>query len=69
MVDSFVGSLDITVMINILLWIIKIMHKQMLKTINLYWFHNDASERNNSLNGHSKKPWINEQRFVIASAK
>ena len=56
MVDSFVGSLDITVMINILLWIIKIMHKQMLKTINLYWFHNDASERNNSLNGHSKKP-------------
>ena len=30
----------------------------MLKTINMYWFHNDALERNNSLNGHSNEPQI-----------
>ena len=32
----------------------------MLKEINLYWFHNYVSERNNSLNGHSNEPPINE---------
>ena len=34
----------------------------MLKAINLYWFYNDASERNrnNSLNGHSIEPRIIE---------
>ena len=26
---------------------------KMLKSINSYWFHNDTSEKNNSLNGHS----------------
>ena len=31
----------------------------MRDTINLYWFHNDASEKNNSLNGHSTEPQIN----------
>ena len=41
------------------------MHEKMLKAINLYWFHNDASERKNSLNGHSNEPQINEQRFII----
>ena len=25
----------------------------------------DASEKNNSLNGHSNEPQINEQRFII----
>ena len=37
----------------------------MRDTINLYWFHNDASEKNNSLNGHSTEPQINGQRFII----
>ena len=41
MVNSFVALLDITVIINILQQIIKIMHVKMLKAINLYWFHND----------------------------
>ena len=45
------------------------MHGKMLKAINLYWFHNDASERNNSLNGHSNEPRIKEQRLVIPPVK
>ena len=45
MVNSFVVSLDITVMINILQDILKILHEKMLKAINLYWLHNDASEK------------------------
>ena len=45
-------------MINILQEIIKILLKEMLKAINLYWLHNDASEKNNSLNGCSNKPEI-----------
>ena len=36
------------------------MHVKMLNAINLYWSHNDALERNNSLNGHSNDPRINE---------
>lgn len=36
------------------------MHAEILKAINLYWFHNDASERNNSLNECSNEPQINE---------
>ena len=44
--------LDITVMINIV-------NENMLKAIDLYWFHYDASEKNNSLNGHSKEPQLN----------
>ena len=60
MVNSFVVSLDVTVMINILQLIIKILHKKMLKAINLYWSLNDALERNNSLKSHSNKPQIKE---------
>ena len=56
MVYSFVASLDILVMIKILYEIIKILHEEMLNAIYLYWFHNDASERNNLLNGHSNEP-------------
>ena len=36
----------------------------MLNVMYLYWFHNDMSEKNNSLKGHSKEPCINGQRFV-----
>ena len=35
-----------------------ILHKKMLNAIYLYLFHNDTSKENNSLNGHSNKPWI-----------
>ena len=59
MVNSFVFSLDIPVMINILYEMIKILHEKMLNAIYLYWFHNDTLAENNSLNGHSNEPWIN----------
>ena len=59
MANSFVFSLGITVAINILQEIIGILHKKMLKAINLYWFLNNTSEKNNSLNDRSHKPWIN----------
>ena len=36
MINSFVVLLDITVMINILQEIIKVLHEKMLKAINLY---------------------------------
>ena len=36
MVNSFVVSLDITVMINILQEIIKVLHEKMLKAIDFY---------------------------------
>ena len=49
MANSFDFSLDITVMIHVLQEIIKILHEKILKAINLYWFHNDASEKNNPL--------------------
>ena len=49
MVHIFGFSLDVTVMINILQEIIKIMLNEILKAINLYWFNNDASEKNISL--------------------
>ena len=42
-------------MINILQKIVKILHKKMLKGINFHCFHNGASEKNNSLNGHSNE--------------
>ena len=51
--NSFVTLIEITVMINILQEIIKILHEKMSKTINLYWFHNDEPETNNSLDVHS----------------
>ena len=59
-VNSFVVLLDITVMINILQQIIKVLHEKILKVINLYWFLNDASEKHNSLNGHSNESRIKE---------
>ena len=46
-------SLDITVIINNLQEIINILHEKMLQTINLCWFHKDASKKNNSLDDHS----------------
>ena len=60
MVNSFVVSLDITVTINILQETIKVFLEKTLESINLHWFHNDVSEENNSLNGHSNKPRINK---------
>ena len=32
----------------------------MLTGLNVYWCHNDASEKENSLNGGSNETWINE---------
>ena len=40
-------------MTNILHEMIKILHEKMY----LYWFHNDTSEENSSLNGHSNETW------------
>ena len=48
-------------MIIILYEMIKILHEKMLNAIYLYWFHNDTLAENKSLNGYSKKPWINER--------
>ena len=59
MINWFVILLDIYVMINVLYEMIKILHEKMLNAIYFYWFHNDTSEKNNSLNGHSNEPWIN----------
>ena len=42
-------------MTNILHEIIKILHEKMLNAIYLYWFYNDTSKKNNSLNGHASK--------------
>ena len=58
MVNLFVVSLDINVMINILQEIINIFHDKMLKAISLYWFHSEV---------HSNEPRINKQRFVKPS--
>ena len=63
MVNSFAVSLDFTVTINILKEIRKILHEKMLKVINLYWFHNDVSEKINSLNGHPNEPRINNKKL------
>ena len=54
-INSFVVALYISIMINILQKIVKILHKKMLKGINFHCFHNGASEKNNSLNGHSNE--------------
>ena len=56
MVNSFVFLLDVPVMFYILYEMIQILHENMLNAI---LFHNDTSEKNNSLNGHFKEPWIN----------
>ena len=60
MVNLFVVSLDIPVMVNILYEMIKILLEKMLNAIYLYWFHNDTTEENTSLNVHFNEPWINE---------
>ena len=67
MVNSFAVSLEFTVTINILKEIRKILHEKMLKVINLYWFHNDVSEKTNSLNGHPNEPRI--KKIAIALVK
>ena len=59
MVNSFVFSLNIPVMINILYEMIKILLEKMLNAIYLFWFHDDTLVENNSLNGHCSKLWIN----------
>ena len=69
MVNSFVVLLDITIMINILPEITKVSHDKRLKAINVYLFHKGKSEKNNSLNGHSNKPQMNEKSFVIPPVK
>ena len=56
MVNSFVFSLDIPVRINNLYEMIKIVDEKMLNAIYLYSLHNNTSEENNSLNGHSNEP-------------
>ena len=59
MVNSFVFSLNIPVMINILYEMITILHEKILNLIDLYWFLNDTLAGNNLLYGHSNEPWIN----------
>ena len=56
MVNSFVFLLDVPVMFYILHEMIQILHENMLNAI---LFHNDTSEKNNSLNDNFKEPWIN----------
>ena len=56
MVNSFVFLLDVPVMFYILYEMIQILHENMLNAI---LFHNDTSEKNNSLNDNFKEPWIN----------
>ena len=67
--NSFIFSLDIPVMIDIFYEIITILHEKTLNVIYFYWFHNDTSAENNSLNSHSNEPWINGCRFVISPVK
>ena len=59
-------------MINILLKIIKILHKKMLKSITLYWFHNDASSsylqlKKISLVNRNDKNELTKSIFVVVS--
>ena len=60
MVNLYADSLNITLMINVLQGLLKIKHAKMLQAINLYWFHNNVSEKNKSINSYSNEPWINE---------
>ena len=50
MVNLFVFLLDITLILNILQKLIKILHGKSLKATNLYSLHNDESVKNNELN-------------------
>ena len=57
MVNSYVFSLDIPVMINILYVMIKVLHEKMLmQYICIDSIHNDTLAGNNLLNGHSNEP-------------
>ena len=56
MVNVFVFSLDIHVMRNNLYEMIKILHRNMLNAIYLYYFHNDTLAENNLLNVYSNEP-------------
>ena len=47
----------------------KLLHEKMLKIMNLYWFHNSTSEKNNSINSHSNEPRINEERLATPPVK
>ena len=58
MVSSLIVLLDITAMINILQEVVKTLHDKILKTLNWYWLRDNATEKNNSLNGHSNEPRI-----------
>ena len=58
MANSFGFSLDITVTIDVLQD--KILQVKILKAIFFIWFHNDSSEKNNSLSDRSNEPQINE---------
>ena len=52
-------------MIHILQDIIKTLHENMLKVINLNWFCNYTSERNTSLiNDHLREPWKKDQGLL-----
>ena len=52
-------------MINTLFEVIKILHEEMLNAIYWYWFHNDISKENNSLNGHSNEPNTLSSYFLL----
>ena len=53
------------VMINILYEMNQILHEKMLNAVYLHWYHNDTSAENNSLNGHSNEPWINDKWIEV----
>ena len=55
-------------MVGILKGMIKT-SRENVKAINLYVLHNDASKKNNLLNGHSNEPLINGWKFVIPPLK
>ena len=60
MVNLFVVTLDITVVINISQEIIKALDEKMLKALSLYVFHKYTSKKHNSLNDHFNLPQMNE---------
>ena len=61
MVNSFVISLDMTVMINI--------SQENLKRNKFVLIPSDVSERKKSRNRHYNKPQVNEESFVIPPVK
>ena len=56
MINSFVVSLDIPVMIKMLYEIIEILHEKILNAVYLYSLRKDTSEKNNSQNDLSAEP-------------